>query len=688
VRGEEMRQSVRIIRQAIEQLPGGDWYALDYTFSNPSQQFFEPFKGIKNRNLAIIRDFNFNLMPSLLNFRIDVNRVYNENTMRDNSSDNVLPTYYNKNFNMSRIYGISWDLTKALRLDFNATNYSIIDEPEGPMNRLKQDTLWANFWKMGRTTDYNHMMNLTYTFPIDKIPYMEWLSVVGRYGTQFNWQGEPLLSMQSADMNLGNSIQNNRTVQVNPTLNFSSLYNKFAFFRNNTRRDAEGTKAFIAQMLSSVRTINGAYTRSEGQFLPGYLPKTKHFGYDFDRNAPGWAFLFGSQANILDRAIRQDWVTMDSLQTQMYTRTYAENLSLVANLEPVKGLRIDLTANRIDNHNMSVTTGINPVTGELESISPYTTGNYSITQIAIRSAFANHEGLFRRFEENRAAVSARLAERNLNSVGIDADNYANGYGKTQQDVVVNAFLTTYLGQDARSSKHGQMPRTPLPNWRISYNRLANLLGLSEDVVTSVALTHAYNSVYAVSGYSSVLRYEETDGMPFSRDANGNFLPQFQYDQVSVIDQFVPILGLDVRFANNVSATSELRRSRNMNLSLANNQMSMMSEQAFVFGVGYRKTGAQLPFGWFDDRDWKTDINFKLDLAVNDRKTIVYRSDLNTAEVSAGNKSITFNPTLDYVINQRFNVQLFYNSNSVRPYTSQSYATSYTNFGVSFRILFN
>jgi len=29
VRGEEMRQSVRIIRQAIEKLPGGDWYAAD-----------------------------------------------------------------------------------------------------------------------------------------------------------------------------------------------------------------------------------------------------------------------------------------------------------------------------------------------------------------------------------------------------------------------------------------------------------------------------------------------------------------------------------------------------------------------------------------------------------------------------------------------------------------------------------
>src|SRR5690606_17335796 len=307
----------------------------------------------------------------------------------------------NKNFNMNRIYGISWDLTKSLRLDFNATNYSIIDEPAGRLDGIKRDTLWSNFWRMGRTTDYNHMMNFTYTLPINKIPYMEWVNVIARYGTQFNWHSEPLLSMQSDDMNIGNSIQNNRTLQINPTLNFSSLYNKFRFFRDNTRRDAKGPKAFAAQLLSSIRTINGAYTKNEGQFLPGYLPKTNALGYDFDMNAPGWGFLLGSQSDILERALRNNWVTGDTLQTQMYTKTYAENLSLVANLEPIKGLRIDLTFNRIDNYNTSTTTQFNPVTGDLESVSPYTTGNYSITQLAIRSAFKDHNELFRSFEENR-----------------------------------------------------------------------------------------------------------------------------------------------------------------------------------------------------------------------------------------------------------------------------------------------
>src|SRR5690606_30868187 len=156
--------------------------ALDYTFASNDELAFEPFKKrIKTKHLGILSDFNFNLMPSLPNFRMDVNRIYNENTLRvNNSADNFLPamgTLYNKNFTMNRIYGISWNLSKSLKLDFNATNYAIVDEPDGRMNGLKRDTLWENFWRLGRTTDYNHMLNLTYTLPVHKLPGLDWVNV-------------------------------------------------------------------------------------------------------------------------------------------------------------------------------------------------------------------------------------------------------------------------------------------------------------------------------------------------------------------------------------------------------------------------------------------------------------------------------------------------------------------------------
>src|SRR5690606_25093578 len=323
--------------------------ALDYTFASNDDLTFEPFKKwIKNKHLGILSDFNFNLMPSLLNFRIDVNRIYNENTLRvNNSADNFLPamgTLYNKNFTFNRIYGIAWNLSKSLKLDFNATNYAIVDEPDGRMNGLKRDTLWDNFWRLGRTTDYNHMMNLTYTLPIHKLLGLYWVNVDARYGTQFSWQTEPLLSMRSDDISMGNSIQNSRTIQVNPTLNMAGLYNKFGFIRNNTGLDASGATAFFTGLLTSIKNVNAAYTRAENTFLPGYLPKTNILGYAFDHNAPGWGFLLGSQRDIRERAAANGWITADTLQTQLYMTSFTEDLSIRADLEPIRDLRVELTA--------------------------------------------------------------------------------------------------------------------------------------------------------------------------------------------------------------------------------------------------------------------------------------------------------------------------------------------------------
>lgn len=661
--------------------------AVDYTFSTPDKKEIEPFKFVKSDYLRLIRDVNFNVLPSLINFRMDVNRIYHENTFRDNSSDNPLPTLYNKNFNMNRIYGISWDLTRSLRLDFNATNYAIIDEPLGPLDVAARDTMWRNFWRMGRTTDYNQMMNVTYTFPINKIPYLEWVNIIGRYGTQFNWHSEPLLAMQSPDINIGNHIQNNRTIQLNPSLSLPALYNKFGFIRRNTGRNAKGGLATLIQFLTAVRKVDGSFLRTEGMFLPGYLPRTNALGYDFNANAPGWGFVFGSQSDILTKAAMNGWITGDTLQTQLFTKTFAENISTLIGLEPIRGLRIDLTAMRVDNYNRSTDMQINPEDGSLQTATPFTTGNYSISQVALRAAFKDPTLLFQEFEANKLVVSQRLAEHNINSVGQDAEQFGDGYGKTQQDVVLNAFLATYLGKDIDRFALNRRPSFPLPNWRINYNGLTNIPVIKE-IFSLININHVYQSEYLIAGYNSMIRYRENEGMPIERDLNDDFLPKYQYQQVSLLERFVPLIGIDARLQNNFSATSEYRRIKSVLYSMLNNQLSMLNEESIILGLGYRKQNVRLPFGIFQEKRWQNDVNFRCDMAINDRKTTVYRTDSDMIEVSAGNKSITFNPTLDYIINNRYNVRIFYNSNMVRPYTSQMFATTYTYFGFNLRILFN
>lgn len=666
--------------------------ALAYDFNNPAK-FISPFnKAIKSKYLNLIKDFNFSLLPSVLNFRIELNRLYSENTLRDNDPNNFIPirTTFNKNFQINRLYGVSWDLTKSLKLDFNATNLSVVDEPEGRITGLKRDTLWNNLKKLGRTTNYNHTISLSYTVPLQKIPGLDFVNLVTRYQTQFNWITEPLLTLNDPSIDFGNNIQNSRTIQVNPTLNMNLLYNKFGVFRrlNNAADSTGGIGKILLNALTSIKNLSGSYIRNDGTFLPGYLPKTDAFGYDFDANAPGLGFILGSQEDIRYRALANGWLTRDTLQNQLYVNSLNEKLNLRGTIEPFRDFRLELTAFKNSSKNFTTNFRYNNDTQSFESLNPITTGDYSITMIALGSAFKDKNSdkasvVFQQFMANRGVISQRLGAGNPNSSGTGADGFADGYGRASEDVVIPAFLAAYRGKDASGVSLNKTPKIPLPNWRLTYNGLVKIEAIN-NLFSAFDLSHGYSSTYNVNGFTSLIRYGETNGAVSVRDAQGNFLPFYQFSQVTLFEQFVPLLGIDMRMKNNMTANVEYRKSRSMSLSLANSQLASQKDQAFVIGFGYRTSDFRFPFGLFKSVNLKNDLNFKLDIALRDNKTVIYRADVDEPEISGGAKNITFRPSIDYVLNQRFNLRLFYDSNVTKPYTSQSFTTAFTNFGINLR----
>ena len=663
---------------------------LAYVYSNQPKSITPFAKFVKSKNLGLIKDFNFSLLPSVLNFRIDVDRLYSENSLRNNDPNNFLPitNNFNKNFLMTRLYGISWNLTKSLQLDFNATNYSIIDEPAGRTDATARDTIWQNLKRLGRTTDYGHTVNLTYAVPINKIPGLDWINLAARYGSGFNWKSEPLITLRDPGIDFGNAIQNSRIMQLNPTLSMTALYNKFGFLRRANEVDNKGFGSFVINLFTSVKNITGAYTRTEGTFLPGYLPQTNAFGQDFDAGAPGYDFLFGGQRDIRSRALNNGWITRDSLQSQLYITNYKEDLNFRGILEPFRDLRVELTALRGQSFNYSTNFKFLPASNSFENLSPITTGDYSVSYFTLRTAFSKEEKannssrLFRQFENNREIISRRLGTENPNSVGNNA-GFAEGYGSNSQDVVIAAFLAAYTGKDAEKVSLGGFPKIPIPNWNITYNGLSKYDFFSR-FFSSFDLNHAYRSTFNINGFNSLVRYQQSNGGVSVRDANDNFLPEYQFSQVTLFEQFIPLLGVDMRLKNNMTTNFEYRKSRALSFSLANSQLAQLKEEAVVVGFGFRTTKFRFPFGLFSGIKMNNDMNFKLDFSLRDIKTVIYRADVEDAEVSSGAKNITVNPSVDYVLNQRFNITMFYSGNITQPYTSQTFNTSFSNFGVSLR----
>ena len=180
------------------------------------------------------------------------------------------------------------------------------------------------------------------------------------------------------------------------------------------------------------------------------------------------------------------------------------------------------------------------------------------------------------------------------------------------------------------------------------------------------------------------RYQELNGFSNLKDVNDNFLPAHQFSQITLAEQFLPLLGIDFRLKNNLTANFEYRKSRLLSLSLANSQLAQQRDNGITFGLGYRTANFRFPLGLFSGKKLNNDLNFKMDFALNDRKTVIYRSDVEDPEISSGAKNITVRPSIDYVLNQRFNLRLFYDGNITKPYTSQTFNTSFSNFGMSLR----
>jgi cell surface protein SprA len=211
-----------------------------------------PFKSVKFLNsplLRLIKDFNFYPYPKSVTFRTDLYRFYNEIITRNinNPYLKVTPSF-RKDFTWTRMFDFKYDITRQLKFDFNSSNIARIDEPWGGVDKNRYDNtyeIWrdsviTNLKHFGRTTNYNHFFNVTWTIPVNKLPLLSWVNANARYGADYTWLAGPLYP-DSMNINMGNTIKNHNEMTLTGMANLSALYSKSKFLKNienNTRPDA------------------------------------------------------------------------------------------------------------------------------------------------------------------------------------------------------------------------------------------------------------------------------------------------------------------------------------------------------------------------------------------------------------------------------------------------------------------
>jgi len=708
---------------------------LGYAYTT-RPKYIKPFNKMiksKSKYLKPIKDFNFNFVPSNISFRTDVNRLLVSTKLRNLVGDGYeMPTFYNKDFTWGRYYGLKLDLAKSLSVDFQASNQSRIDEPVGEPTDASKEELWNSFKDFGRTLNYTQKATVNWNVPIDKFPLFDWTKIRTTYETSYNWVTGPQFEQDSLD--IGNIISNDRNIRINGELNFSKLYNKSKFLKQinsssksknrrqpnkkkgkddkpeeeeNKKKKAKGTsinpgiKALVSPLIM-LKRASLTYNQRHSTEVPGFTPQSKLLGQswesgDINKAAPGLDFLFGMQPDQawLDDAANKNWITRNPYLNRQIRQNFDRTIQGKATLEPFSGFKIDLTLNQTHRETHTEFFKVNR-DGDFEHLGPADIGSYSVSYLPWRTAWGDQidsaglSSTYKEFESNRSIISKRLGAENFAATGeyyspIDSmflDDYVRGYGPYSQDVLLPAFIAAYTGVEAKDiNLRNVLKQTPLPNWSITWNGLSRIKQLKK-IFSSVNITHAYKSTYTINQFrtdplfdSKVYPQDPTLQAPYVMDTlSGNFLPSFRIPDIQISEQFAPLIGFDMTFTNNFSTRFQYSKSRTLGLSLVDFQMNESRSEEFIIGAGYQIAGLQLPFKNKDGENvvLKNDFNFKFDFGISDNITSVYALDQAISQPTTGSRTIRLAPNVDYVVNDRIRLGLYYERTRTIPYTSQSY----------------
>lgn len=726
------RHNPLIESDALERHRGG----VGYNFT-AQPKYWEPFKKLIHSNspwLALFKEMSLNPSPSLIGLRADVNRQFGAIRPRNVGGGTYkIPETYDKYFTFDRLYNLRWDLSRSLNLDFSATNNARVDEPFGRIdNSLKKDTVRRNFLKGGRNTLYRQNAKLTYTLPTAKLPLTNWTTVTVSYGTGYNWIGASRLAVA-----LGNTIENSQQRNATAELDFATLYRKWKFLQGlddplpvrvkksdkdsskanqakpdeNAPKQMNGFVRAIAKLITSVKRVGITYDENYNTRLPGYTDSTEFLGQNWATMSPGFDFIFGRQPDtaFINRFAAKGLLTRDPGFNMMIQQSYNQQLTVNAMLQPVRDLTIDLNVSKTFTKSYSELYKDTTGTSGFARLSPYSAGGFSISYISFQTMFSKFEPnaiteTFKKFEDYRLTLSERLGKNNPYSSGPGTDGYYEGYGKYAQDVLIPAFLAAYTGKDPNSVALIQQSNPnlksnpfrkilPKPNWSVTYNGLSRIKAL-ESTFTNVTLRHAYNSTLSMNSYTSALLYTDpfSIGYPgFIDTISGNFVPYFLVPNITISERFEPFIDVDLQFTNQLSTRFEYKKSRTLSLSLIDFQLSENRSTEYTIGLGWRKRGFPLPFkvklpGQKEaSNKLDNDISFRLDFSWRDDATANSRLDLNSALPTSGQKVITISPSIDYVLNNRVNIKLFFDQRRSEPKVSTSAPITTTRAGLQIRV---
>ncbi|MCB4799883.1 T9SS outer membrane translocon Sov/SprA [Neotamlana laminarinivorans] len=710
---------------------------------NFNQLNVEPFKNndsiFRSKYWKFLKEFNFNLLPTSFNVNAGINRQFTKQKFReiDLTDDDIsVEELFSRTYTFDFQYGINYNLTKSLQFNFTASNNNIVRNyyKDNDLIAGEQDEtlgVWDGLFDVGDPNRQSQTLGITYQLPFNKIPTFSFIDATYQYTGNFLWQktsdlyGEIELYYTDPDdetneipgtFNLGNSVQNSSVHNFVTTLDMTRFYKYIGLVKKpvrtvRTRTTSAGGPPGSNQrkapapkkqnqtvrkllnagidILTSVKRVNFNYNENSGTYLPGYTPTPGFIG----TLKPTTGFTFGVQSDVRYLAARKGWLTLYPEFNEQFARTQQKQIDFSASLEPVKDLKIDLVGSRAYYENFSENYQVDTDGGnyEYQSLTPNTYGNFNISTVLIKTAFNRSDEstskVFETFKSNRLKIADKLAQKFYNGAVTelerDEDGYPLGFGKTNQAVLIPAFLSAYSGQDANKTSTSAFRDFPIPNWDLKYTGFMKFKWFKKRF-KRFSLTHGYRSTYTINQFNTNLDLnldadageQPIPGSAYAAqpdealDANGNYKNETIYSNINLSESFSPLMRLDFEMKNSVKILAEIARDRLLSLSFDNNLLTEVQGNEYTIGLGYRIKDLRINSNLAGpQKRIVSDLNMKADISVRENKTIIRYLDLDNNEITSGQTIWGVNYSADYAFSKNLTGIFYFD------YTFSDYAIS-------------
>lgn len=776
--------------------------SFQYAFT-PYFKPFKPFSSIKSKskNLKFFKDWEFNYLPTSINFLTNMTRYYYELQSRNEADISVeVPVSVSKNFYWDRQFQLQWNLTKQLSLSFSSNTMARIEEAMGQVNkklfpdRYKEwrDTVWNSIKGFGTPWNYDQTFTASYKAPFNKIPALDFLTGNVTYNSTYKWDRGTEIEGSS----VGNSIANNGVWNVDGKFNFENLYNKSKYLKEINKRfsnsqrtqtkqkkpkkfqrtfqlnDSTATEVrhnlktkklqvkattldgkpfpikteivddnnlkitttgkqnikvvvteslkedkniwkeigdHAARFAMSVRSASfkwrNTHTSNISQFIPevgDLLGQSRNYG----PMSPGLDFAFGfTDESYLQKAMDRGWLLRDQNQTSPAIFSRTEEYTFELQLEPIRGLKIQLTANHTDNRT-------NQVQFMYDGMPTTRTGSFNMTTCAIRTALGRssaddgyNSDTYNKFVSYLPQIAQRIEQRYVGSVYpstgfLDGSAYAGqpytdgvgGVNQMSSDVMIPAFLAAYTGKDPNKVTLSPFPSLSkiLPNWRVTYDGLIKIGNLKK-IFKSLTLSHAYQCTYSVGSFNSYLNWVSIGGdLGFTLDElTQRPVPSSPYNisSVSITEKFAPLVGLAATLNNNLTLNAEYRDSRTLTLNSDAGQLVEANQRGVTVGAGYKIANFNSVLKIKGKQQGvSNDLTLNCDFSLQNTQALIRKIQEGTSQATSGTKSMTINFTANYVLSKRITLSAYFDHQINKPLiSSSSYPTTNSNYGLSVNV---